>query len=423
MREDFLHYLWRTRCFEVTNLHTTAGEPLEILHFGLYNPHSGPDFVHARVRLGGTIWAGNVEMHLLASDWILHGHQQDRAYDNVILHVVLEEDQPVIRSSGERIPCLELKNLIPPSIAAKYHQFLQNENRIPCQVHFSTVATITKTIWLERLLIERLEQKTAVIADTLEKNANNWEEAFYQALARNFGVHINTAPFELLAKSTSLLLLMKHKNSLFQLEALLFGQAGFLENTFEEDYPNQLKKEYAFLQKKYALSPILRESWKFMRLRPASFPTIRIAQLATLIFQSDHLFSKMLSAANVAELENMFELKLSNYWLTHYIFDKTSKKSQKKLGKSTIHLLIINAIVPFLFLYGKWRGEDHYQEKALQLLEQLPPEDNHIIQQWQSLGMAPSAAHQTQALLQLKNQYCDLKRCLDCAIGSAILQG
>ncbi len=423
MREDFLYYLWRTHCFEVTNLHTTEGESLEILHFGAYNPNSGPDFVNARIRLGDTTWAGNVEMHLLASEWMIHGHQQDRAYDNVILHVVLEEDQPITRPNGERIPCLELKNLVPPKIAARYHQFLQNEDWIPCQAHLSTVATITKTIWLERLLVERLEQKTATIAGMLSRNANNWEEAFYQALARSFGVHINTAPFELLAKTTPLLLLMKHKNSLFQLEALLFGQAGFLENTFEEDYPNQLKKEYAFLKKKYRLNPILQESWKFMRLRPASFPTIRIAQLATLLFQSDHLFSKMLAAANVGELENMFELKLSNYWLTHYLFDKTAKKSQKKLGKSTIHLLIINTIVPFLFLYGKWRGEDHYQDKALQLLEQLPPEDNHIIQHWQSLGMASSAAHQTQALLQLKNQYCDRKRCLDCAIGSAILQG
>ncbi|MDX1939647.1 MAG: DUF2851 family protein [Saprospiraceae bacterium] len=422
MREDFLHYLWRTKRLDARDLHTTEGEPLEILHFGTYNPHSGPDFTNARIRIGDTLWAGNVEMHLCASEWLAHGHQADKAYDNVILHVVLEEDQVITRASGERIPCLELKNLVPPKLSATYLKLLHNEYWIPCQYHFFQVKEMTKNLWLERLLVERIEEKTNIISETLKYNNNNWEETFYQILARNFGMKVNAEPFELLAKSTPLLTLLKHKNSLTQLEALLFGQAGLLEAGFEDAYPKQLKEEYNFLQKKYNLTPILGESWKFMRLRPASFPTIRIAQFATLIFQSNHLFSKMLVATDVMELENMFELKLSNYWLTHYIFDKESKKAQKKLGKSAIHLLIINTIVPFLFLYGKLRSEDHYQDKALQLLEQLPPENNHIIENWHKLGMTAISASQTQALLQLKNQYCDSKRCLDCAIGNAILQ-
>ncbi len=422
MREDFLHFLWRTRRLGTTDLHTTDGERLNILHAGVHNTHSGPDFTNARIRIGDTVWAGNVEMHVRASEWLAHGHQHDRAYDNVILHVVLEADQPISRANGERIPCLEVKNLVPPKLAGTYLKLLHNEHWIPCQHHFFQVPQITKNLWLERLLVERLAQKTEAIAQTLTKTGNNWEETFYQALARGFGMRVNAEPFELMAKSTPLLALMKHKNSLPQLEAMLFGQAGLLDSDFTDAFPNLLKREYTHLQRKYNLLPIRGESWKFMRLRPANFPTIRIAQFATLLFQSDHLFSKILAAADVNELENMFELKLSNYWLTHYVFDKESRKSQKKLGKSTIHLLIVNTIAPFLFLYGKHRGEHRYQDKALQMLAQIPPESNHIIEQWRALGMEPDSAYQTQALLQLKNQYCDQKRCLDCAVGNAILQ-
>lgn len=423
MKEELLHYVWRTKRFDWNHLHTTQGEPIQILHFGDYNTHAGPDFLNARIRIGETTWAGNVEMHLCASEWLRHGHASDKAYENVILHVVLEEDVPIARASGERIPCLEMKTLIAPKLSAKYLELLHSEYWIPCQAQFAQVSEMTRTLWLERLLVERLEQKTAIIAEVLAQNQQHWEETFYQLLARNFGVQVNTEPFELLAKSTPLLLLAKHKNSLMQIEALLFGQAGLLENEFKEDYPKQLKKEYAFLQKKYGLTPIRGESWKFGRLRPASFPTVRIAQFATLIFQSSHLFSKMVVATNVEEIENMLELKLSNYWLTHYRFDKTSQKHVKKLGKNTIHLIIINTIAPFLFLYGKWKQEDHYKDRAFALLEQVPPEANQVIEHWKTLGVEPTSAYQTQALLQLKKHYCDAKKCLNCAIGNAILQG
>lgn len=423
MKEELLHYVWRTKRFDWNHLHTTQGEPIQILYFGDYNTHAGPDFLNARIRIGETTWAGNVEMHLRASEWLRHGHASDKAYENVILHVVLEEDVPIARASGERIPCLEMKTLIAPKLSAKYLELLHSEYWIPCQAQFAQVSEMTRTLWLERLLVERLEQKTAIIAEVLSQNQQHWEETFYQLLARNFGVQVNTEPFELLAKSTPLLLLAKHKNSLMQIEALLFGQAGLLENEFEEDYPKQLKKEYAFLQKKYGLTPIRGESWKFGRLRPASFPTVRIAQFATLIFQSNHLFSKVLAAISVEEIENMLELKLSNYWLTHYRFDKESQKHVKKLGKNMIHLIIINTIAPVLFLYGKWKQEDRYKDRAFALLEQLPPEANQVIEHWKTLGVEPASAYQTQALLQLKKHYCDAKKCLNCAIGNAILQG
>lgn len=423
MKEELLHYLWRTKRFDFTNLHTTQGDTLQIFQTGDYNTHAGPDFLNAKIHIGDTTWAGNVEMHVCASDWLRHGHATDKAYDNVILHVVLEEDVPILRASGERIPCLEMKTLIAPKLSSKYLELLHSEYWIPCQAQFAQVSEMTRTLWLERLLVERLEQKTELIAQQLQQNQQNWEETFYQLLARNFGVQVNMEPFELLAKSTPLLLLAKHKNSLLQIEALLFGQAGLLESDFEDAYPHQLKKEYAFLQKKYGLTPIRGESWKFLRLRPANFPTVRIAQFAMLIFQSNHLFSKMLAATSVEEIENMLELKLSNYWLTHYRFDKDSKKSAKKLGKSTIHLIIINTIAPFLFLYGKWKSDERYKDRAFALLEQVPPEENHIIENWQQLGVKPESAYQTQALLQLKKRYCDAKKCLNCAIGNAILQG
>lgn len=281
---------------------------------------------------------------------------------------------------------------------------------------------MTKMLWLDRLLVERLERKTAYVEELLEKNKNNWEETFYQIIARNFGFKTNAEPFEQLARSLPLITLAKHKNNLMQIEALLFGQAGLLEKDFEDEYPNKLKKEYLFLQKKHSLNPVQNESWKFLRMRPASFPTIRIAQFAQLIFSSVHLFSKILVAKNVEELEHLFDLKLSNYWQTHYVFDKASVKRNKKLGKSAIHLLVINTIAPFLFLYGKRKDNEDYKEKAFQLLEEIKPEKNSIITKWKALGMEPESAYQTQALLQLKNEYCTKKRCLECAVGNAILK-
>ena len=422
MKEDFLHYLWRLKRFDFQNLRTTQGEEIIIQDVGEHNSNAGPDFLNARIQIGETLWAGNVEIHVRSSEWTKHQHQKDKAYNNVILHVVFEEDETAFRENGEAIPCLELTKRIPPKLSTSYIKLINNEYWIPCQHQLHTVKEITRNIWLDRLLVERLEQKTAYIKKVLDHNKYNWEETFYQILARNFGVKVNADPFELLARSIPLLTLAKHKSNLLQIEALLFGQAGLLEQDFEDDYPNQLKKEYQFLQKKYQLQAINTASWKFMRLRPANFPSIRIAQFATLIYQSVHLFSKVLAAQNVKEVENMFEVKLSNYWQTHYVFDKVSVKRKKSLGKGTIHLFVINTIAPFIFLYGQEKKEDRFKEKALQFLEELKPEKNSIISKWQELGIEPTSAYQTQALLQLKNEYCKNKRCLECAIGSAILK-
>lgn len=422
MKEELLHYLWRLRRFDLQALTTTEGQIIDILDTGQYNRHAGPDFLHAKVRIGDTLWAGNVEMHLRASEWYQHGHQHDEAYRNVILHVVLEEDQPVIQSRGQRLPCLELKKLIPARLAATYRQLQQHELWIPCERHLATVAHITKIACLDRLAVERLEYKTDELAGRLDLLTNDWEEAFYQSLARSMGAPVNADPFDMLARSLPLKVLARHRSHLLQIEALLFGQAGLLDRDFSDDYPRLLQREYRLLQHKYSLEPIPQGLWKFMRLRPANFPTIRIAQLAALIFSTEHLFSKMLSTQHLREIENAFQVTLSPYWRRHYVFDKSSALLTKPLGRETIHQIVVNTIAPFLFLYGRHRAEERLQEKALSLLQSLPPEKNAIIQQWDRLGLPPASADQSQALLHLKKHYCDQHRCLECAIGESIMK-
>ena len=422
MREDFLHYLWRYKRFGFLNLQTTDNQPVEIVEFGEHNQNAGPDFLNARLRIGGTLWAGNVEMHLNASEWLAHKHDEDAAYDNVILHVVMDEDKIIFDKNNQRLACLVLKPYITENLLGTYQKLLHNAHWIPCQHHFFTVSDLVKSAWQSRLLVERLEEKIAVFETSFYQNKQHWEETFYQALAKNFGVKINDLPFELLAKSLPLLTLAKHKDSLFQIEALLFGQAGMLEEAFEDDYPKRLQKEYFYLQKKLQLEPIAASMWKFSKLRPGNFPTIRIAQFATLVHQSVHLFSKILEAKNTKSIQDLFEIKLSDYWNEHYVFDKASKKISKSLGKDTVNLLIINTIAPFLFLYGKIKNDDVYKDNAIAFLEKLAPEKNTIIEGWQDLGLKPSSAAETQSLLQLKNKYCNAQKCTQCAIGIAIMK-
>ncbi len=424
MHENFLHYLWRTRRFNMSQLETTDGESLEILDFGEYNTNAGPDFLNARVHINDLMWAGNVEMHLKSSDWLLHGHQNDVAYNNVVLHVVYDNDEPVFYNNEgypERVKCLELKNRIPEGIYKKYWALLNNEHWIPCQHHLYQVSDLVKNACFERVLIERLERKTAEIAVALERNMNDWEETFYQFTARYFGLKENTEPMEWLARLLPNIILSKHKNQLFQIEALLYGQAGLLEPMFEDAYPTALKKEYQFLRHKHHLTPINSVSWKFARLRPANFPTIRLAQLAQLIHQSSHLFSKIIDIEEIVDIQKLFEVKVSEYWQTHYVFDTPSVSITKTLGKDTVRLMLINVVIPFLFYYGSFKKEDKYIERAFDFLRKIQPEKNTITQEWQKLGIQLESAHRTQALIHLKTAYCEKKRCLDCAIGNAVI--
>ena len=422
MQEDFLHFIWRTRRFDAAGLSTTQGHVIQIIHPGEYNTDAGPDFFNARLRIGDTEWAGNVEMHLRSSDWLLHGHDTDPAYHNVVLHVVWIDDEPVLRSSGDPVPCLILKDRVPAALLDNYQRLLHEENWIPCAGRFSEIPAIVRLNWFDRLLVERLEQKSAYLTTQLDATTNHWEEAFYRSLARSFGLKVNTEPFEALARSLPLTLLVKHKNDLHQLEALLFGQAGLLEGSFKESYPQLLAKEYRFLKHKYGLQPLSGSQWKFLRMRPANFPSVRIAQFAALIYHSTHLFGQFLEAETVRQVQHLFAVPASPYWETHYRFDAPTVKKVKMPGRDFIELLLINTIIPALFFYGKSRQMQVYSDKALRWLEELPPESNHLLDGWESLGIKPRHAWESQSLLQLKNQYCDKKRCLDCAIGGFLLR-
>ncbi len=422
MKEELLHYVWRMQRLDCTNLLTTQGEKINILEFGNYNRNAGPDFTHARIQIGDTLWAGHVEMHLKASDWMRHGHQSDPAYHNVILHVVLEEDLPIPHPDGTRIPCLEIRSRIPQKVAKRYKSLQHNSDWISCQKLITEVPTITCQLWLDRLLVERMERRCIYIKQTLEDYKFDWEACLYQCLVRSFGMRVNSDAFEQLAKVLPPAIVRKHQHNLFQLEALFFGQAGFLQQSFSESYPLRLQREYQFLAHKFQLQPMPIVYWKFLRMRPANFPTIRIAQIAKLYHQTEHLFSKVLALRSIKEVENLFYIKLSGYWKDHYLLDKTSTKRVKALGKNTIHLLTINTLAPILFLYGKEKDLPTYCELALQLLESIPPETNHLIAKWEDIGLKPANAYESQALLELYKAYCEPKNCLTCAIGSAILK-
>ncbi|MEO6037512.1 MAG: DUF2851 family protein [Saprospiraceae bacterium] len=423
MPESFLHFLWRWRRFDAQNLLTTQGQTLEILQPGEHNTHAGPDFFNARIRIGDTLWAGNVEIHLQASEWLAHKHQEDPAYDNVVLHVVLEEDQPVFRSGdGSRLPCLLLQGRIPPKLLTTYQRLEHERAWIPCASFFAATPDIIRLNWLDRMLVERLEQKTATITELLIATENHWEVAFYRLLARNFGLKVNAEPFEALARLLPLQVLAKHKNSRLQLEALLFGQAGLLGGPFQEAYPQTLAREYRHLAHKYALTPLVASQWKFLRLRPANFPTVRLAQFAALVHQSAHLFSQVLATDGLRSLENLFTAQPADYWRSHYQFGKESRPNSKTLGRDFVQLLIINTVVPVLFHYGRSKGDGEMQTRALRLLEELPAEKNAVLEDWAALGIRAHQAYQSQALLHLKTRYCDAKRCLECGIGNYILK-
>ncbi len=423
MREDFLHYLWRKARFNLRHLQTTTGQTLSIQDFGRHNTDAGPDFSGGQIRLDGQQWAGNIELHVKSSDWYAHKHDTDPAYDNVILHVVLEEDRPVFLRNGQRLPCLELRGRIPPKLLNTYWRLQHNEYWIPCQhqLHLTDFATQQRA--LEGRLEERMARRANAFAERLEQAGRDWEEAFYQSLARALGGRVNADAMDMLAQSVPLRALLKHKHSLLQLEALLFGQSGLLpdHDTTEDPYITLLRREFALLRVKHGLRPLPAAAWRYLRLRPNNFPTIRIAQLAAMLHRTGQLFGKTLAAANAKELTNMFEVKLSNYWRTHYRFGKAGKPGERRLGTASIHSILINTIAPALLAYGANRGDDRYQKQAETLLRSLPAEENRIVRHWRKLGLQATNAAESQAMLELKKEYCARSRCLECPIGCQLL--
>lgn len=417
--EEFIQFIWKNRLFEDSSLKTTEHEKLEILETGVQNFNAGPDFLNARVKIGNTLWAGNIEIHINSSDWHKHEHGRDKAYSNVILHVVVNHDMEIYRSESEKIPTIKIN--YKPKLFDNYLQLVDAEKWIPCQSEINKVDNFFVTHWISKLTIERLENKANSIKEQLLENNNHWEEVFYRQIARNFGYKINAEPFEWLAKSLPINIIAKHKNNISQIEALLFGQAGFLEKELEDDYFKMLKKEYDFLKHKYRLKPLQEHLWKFLRLRPLNFPTVRIAQFAQLINQSSGLFSKILESKEIKSIHSLLEVSTSEYWQSNYSFSSKSKPMNKKLGAATKNSIIINTIVPFLFVYGELKDNQYYKNKSIEYLEQTQPESNSTISKWEKIGIMAENAYITQALLQLKNMYCDKKKCLNCLIGNKII--
>jgi hypothetical protein len=419
MKESILHYVWQNKLFTAHNLFTTDGESVEIIDVGKYNTDAGPDFFNAKVKIADTIWAGNIEIHTYSTDWIKHNHHSDKAYDSVILHVVQQADGDVFRIDGDKIP--QLKLVYPKQIETNYEQLISDQKWIPCADKISLVPEIFIQSWKNALLTERLEQKIHAIELLLADNNQHWEEAFYIILARNFGFGTNSQAFECLAKSLPISVLGKHKDNLFQLEALLFGTAGLLEDETIDEYALKLKQEYNFLRSKFALNPIAASQWKLLRLRPDNFPHIRIAQFAALIHSSCKLFSKIVENPDVDFIRSLFLCEPSSYWKTHFLFATESTTRTKKLGKSSVNGILINTVVPFLFYYASQKRNDDLKDLAIQMLEKIPSERNSIITAWQTIGIKSESAYDSQALLQLKKQYCDEKKCLRCRIGHKVL--
>lgn len=425
MSEDFLYFLWQFQYFQKTNLQTAGGEALQILAVGLRNTNAGPDFLNGRVLIDGLEWVGNVEMHLRSSDWHRHTHTHDRAYDSVILHVVWENDAVIERPDGSLVPTLALKPLTSLLLLQKYRSLLDSREVIPCARQFEGVPELQKRSMLDRALLQRLQRKAATVHEMLARNQQDWEETTYQLLAQNFGFKINAEPMLRLAQGLPLKVLLKHRDNLTQLEALLLGQSGLLTNApGADDYSMMLEREYAFLATKYGVNShqLRAHEWKFLRLRPANFPTVRLAQLATLIRQQTSFFSLFIHANTVPQLSNVLHVQQSDYWRKHYLFQKESAVKVPSLGKTSVENIIINTVVPLLAAYSEARDNRSFLDKAMGFLEQLPTEKNHVTEVWGTLGQSAKNAFDSQGVIELYTHFCQPKRCLDCTIGTTLLR-
>ncbi len=424
MKEEFLHYLWKYGLYDSENLHDNDQKKIVVLNPGEYNRDAGPDFFNARISIDGTVWAGNVEIHTRASHFDQHGHMNDPAFNNVILHVVAENDKKVYNSAGEELLTVELK--YDDSLYEKYLSLINTPYIIACQDEIKTVDHIFIRHWLNALVVERLQGKAEYVLRILDETDNDWDETFYRVLTRYFGFRVNTEPFEMLATSIPFRIIRKHSDNRFQIEALLFGTAGMLdEGLFREavadEYYHDLIREYRVLSTKYSLKPIHGKGWKFSRLRPVNFPTVRISQLAAMLSVTGGLFSRILASENIDQVKELINVTASHYWDDHYVFGKKSRSFLKKAGSQAVDIFLINAIIPVMFLYGQSRDRNDICERVIAFLEDINKEDNVIITEWESAGIIAESAFYSQALIQLRNEYCKKRRCLSCRIGSKLI--
>jgi len=417
MTERLLQYIWQFQYFNKAALVTVEGEELQVIHPGTYNTNQGPDFTDAKIKINNTIWAGSIELHINSSNWKDHKHNDDSNYKNVILHVVWQHDAEL------HLPfsTLVLEDKVPKFLLVKYDELMKAGSFIPCEKNIQQAGTLTWIAWKERLLVERLQQRSAMIFGLLKTNNNHWEEIFWWLLAKNFGVKVNSTAFEKIARSIPIAVLAKHKNQIQQLEALLLGQAGLLENDLTEKYPRLLQKEYQFLKNKYRLQKVEAPLF-FLRMRPANFPSLRLAQLAMLVHSSVHLFSSVKESKTIGGIKKLLNVTANDYWHYHYMLDEPTAFKKKNTGTQMIDNILINTVIPVLFAYGLYHNEHSYKEQALQWLMEISAEKNSITKGFQVLGIDNKNAFDSQSLLQLKHDYCDKKRCLDCAIGSSVLK-
>lgn len=424
MTEAFLHYVWQHQMLD-SGLTTTDGQPVVVLRAGDLNQDSGPDFFNARVRIGDVEWAGNIEVHTHTSDWHKHHHDSDAAYNNVVLHVVYEHDAEIQQANGKVPPTMELKGYLHPSLVANYDFLMApaDGDRIPCGSRIQEVPDFIIHSYLDRLTVERIETKAALVRRLHEESHGVWVQTCYWLMARYFGGKVNALPFELLAKVTDQRLLARWRDNRQRLEALLMGQAGLLEGFFNDEYPRALQADYGPLRSGANLQPIDSALWKFYRIRPSAFPTIRISQFADLMAKTTNLFSSLLQMTELRQLEDFLRCQAAPYWDNHYQLDQPANDNHtKSMGRMQADLIIINAWVPLLFVYGSQLGQQQYKEQAINLLQQLAPENNAVIRRWQQVGLSPANAAESQALLQLGSQYCTPRNCLQCRIGHHLLK-
>lgn len=418
--ERLLHYVWKYKLFTSAPLKTTQGLSVQIIDTGIHNQDAGPDFFNAKIRIGETLWIGNIEIHHKSSDWYIHGHHTDKLYDTVILHVVNDANKEVCRLSGEPIPQLELQ---PSDSLKKSFDWLDaREKPFPCYSFLSRLDPLYISNWMTALLSERIERKIKDIDILLEQYNNDWNEVFYIILTRNFGFGVNSDAFEWLAKSIPFRCIQKQRSSHSQIESLFFGQAGLLQSPSEDHYYRLLQQEYRFLRHKYGLAAPDYAHLRSLRIRPHSFPYLKIAQLAAIWEHYDTLFSVILETTDIKDIKNLFRLPPSPYWDTHYNFSHSSAKKEKLMGDSSLSILLINTVIPMLFAYGVRSKKPEYCDRAIQLIEKLPPEQNSIVKSFAMAGVAARHAGDSQSLIQLRRAYCETRKCLYCRWGFQLLK-
>ncbi len=424
MNEDFLHYIWKFQQFATLDLKTSQGESVQVIKTGRHNQNAGPDFLDARIRIGETVWAGNVEIHIAASDWYKHQHDADTAYDNVVLHVVYTNDKEVSTSTGQPIPTLCIKDLFDYQTFRYYKKWIKSARFIPCESTASTVPDIIRISAVQSAAVERLEHKSAFCLDHLYETKGDIEGSFYRILLRSFGLKVNALPFEHLARITPIELVRKNWSESEKLEALFMGQAGFLTDVKNKDpHVQALKNQYDFLKVKYQLTPMPASSWKLFRLRPMNFPQVRLAQVARFYARSKAVSQVIMDYPELERLKDLFDISLvDNFWKTHYTLEKESAPLTKSIGASTVELLVINAVVPFLFALSAYNKSQAYQERAMDLLEQLPPESNSVVTKFRNIGFEAKSALDSQGIIHLKLFECDPKKCLNCRVGIHLMK-